>query len=96
MQAVIGNSLVGRLTPADKPYEVRDTRLKGLLLRVQPSGVMAFYVEYARGKRINIGRAGSLTPTMARDAYRMADRLETWNIRASADMPASDKSQATR
>ncbi len=71
MQAVIGNTLVSRLKPADKPYEVRDTRLKGLLLRVQPSGVMAFYVEYGRGKRVNIGRTGAVTPVQARERARM-------------------------
>ena len=67
MNSVISNSLVANLKPADKPYEVRDTRLKGLLLRVQPSGVMAYYVEYDRGKRINLGRADAVTPAQARD-----------------------------
>ncbi len=67
MQAVIGNSLVNSLKPAEKPYEVRDTQLKGLLLRVQPTGVMTFYVEYARAKRLRLGRAGALTPAQARE-----------------------------
>ena len=67
MQAVIANSLVNSLKPAEKPYEVRDTQLKGLLLRVQPTGVMTFYLEYARGKRLRLGRAGALTPAQARD-----------------------------
>ena len=81
MQAVIGNSLIATIRPAERPYEVRDTRLKGLLLRVQPSGTMAFYVEYARGKRVNIGRADAITTTQARerakgilaDAYQGGD-----------------------
>lgn len=59
--------MVANLKPADKPYEVRDGRLKGLLLRVQPSGSMSYYVEYARGKRIALGRADSVTPTQARE-----------------------------
>ena len=67
MQAVIGNSLVASLKPAEKPFEVRDTRLKGLLLRVQPSGVMSYYVEYARGRRVKIGRTGAITAAQARD-----------------------------
>ena len=67
MNSVISNSLVANLKPADKPYEVRDTRLKGLLLRVQPSGVMAYYVEWERGKRINLGRADAVTPAQARE-----------------------------
>lgn len=85
MQAVISNSLIKKLKPAEKPYEVRDTRLKGFLLRVQPSGVMTFYVEYGRGKRIAIGRADAVTPTQARDggkailaaAYQGGDPMAT-------------------
>ena len=67
MQAVIGNSLVTSLKPAKKPYEVRDTCLKGLLLRVQPSGVMSYYVEYARGRRVRVGRTDAMTAAQARD-----------------------------
>lgn len=81
VNSVISNSLVANLKPAEKPYEVRDTRLKGLLLRVQPSGVMAYYIEYERGKRINLGRADAVTPAQAReqakailaDAYKGQD-----------------------
>lgn len=67
MQGVLGALLIKSLNPADKPYEVRDTRLKGLLLRVQPSGIMTYYVEYARGKRIKVGRADVITPQDARE-----------------------------
>ena len=38
MQALIAKSLLKSLKPAEKPYEVRDTRTRGLLLRIQPSG----------------------------------------------------------
>lgn len=41
--------------------------MKGLLLRVQPSGAMSYYVEYARGKRMSLGRADAVTPQQARD-----------------------------
>ncbi|HLF95837.1 MAG TPA: site-specific integrase [Methylococcaceae bacterium] len=67
MQAKIGNSLVARLIPETKPYEIRDTQLKGFLLRVQPSGAMSYIVEYRRGKRLTLGPVGVLTPVQARD-----------------------------
>ena len=67
MQAVISNPLLKTIKPADKPYEVRDTKLKGLLLRVQPSGVMSYYVQYARGRRESLGRADAITPAQARE-----------------------------
>ncbi len=67
MQGLLGLPLIKSLKPADRPYEVRDTRLKGLLLRVQPSGAMTYYVEYARGKRMSLGRTSVVTPQQARD-----------------------------
>lgn len=67
IQAIISHTLLKRLRPSDKPYEVRDTQLKGLILRVQPSGVMSYYVQYGRGRRISIGHADAISPAQARD-----------------------------
>lgn len=52
--------------PQAKPYELRDGELKGLLLRVQPSGVKSFIVEWARGKRTTLGRFPVMTLVAAR------------------------------
>jgi integrase len=65
MQAVVTDKLVKSLKPEAKPYEVRDPRLKGFILRVQPTGVMTYYAEYGRGKRHKIGRADALAPSKA-------------------------------
>jgi integrase len=70
MQGLIGNSLVKQLRPAAKPFEVRDTRTKGFLLRVQPSGAMTYYAEYGRGKRISLGRSDVIAPDGARARAR--------------------------
>jgi integrase len=70
MRAVISASLLKQLRPAVKPFEVRDTRVKGFLLRVQPSGSMSYYVEYGRGKRVAIGRSDVIAPERARDGAR--------------------------
>jgi integrase len=74
MQAKIGNSLLARLTPEAKPYEVNDTELKGFLLRIQPSGVISYYCSYRnrQGKRnrLSLGRHPTVTPAQARDHAR--------------------------
>jgi integrase len=77
-QAVIGSQLIKRLEPRDKPYEVRDSRLTGFLIRVQPSGYMSYVAEWGRGKRKSIGRVGVLTPAQARDHARdiLADAMK--------------------
>ena len=67
MRAFIGNSLIPKLTPHDKQYDVRDTKLPGFLIRVNPSGKMLYVCQYKRGRRINLGRVGIMTPAQARD-----------------------------
>jgi integrase len=56
--------------PFERPYEIRDTELKGLLLRVQPSGVKSYVMEFRRGERRTIGNALVLTVEQARTTAR--------------------------
>lgn len=63
----ITNSLIAKLKPKDKVYDVRDSRLKGFMVRVHPTGNMSYVIQYARGQRINLGRVGVLMPPQARE-----------------------------
>jgi integrase len=69
MRAIIGAQLVKSkgAQAAEKPFEIRDTRLPGFLLRVQPSGARSYYAQIGRGKRVTIGKVGHLTPDEARE-----------------------------
>lgn len=67
MKALIGNSLIPKLKPSDKEYDVRDTKLAGFIIRVNPSGKMSYVCQYKRGQRVNIGQVGIITPAQARD-----------------------------
>lgn len=67
MKATINTSLISRLKPRTKPFDVRDDKLTGFLVRVNISGKLLYMCEYARGKRVTIGKADVLTPTQARD-----------------------------
>ncbi len=64
-------STVKALEPDSSPYEVRDTQIKGFLLRVQPSGSMVYYLDYrgsdGKRNRYRIGAHGTLTAAQARD-----------------------------
>lgn len=62
--------LVATAQPKDRAYELRDTQVRGLLLRVQPSGHKAWVVTWKHGKRRTLGSAGHLTLDEAREIAR--------------------------
>ncbi len=53
--------------PTKKPFEIYDSRLAGLTLRVQPSGVRSYYARFGRSRRIALGKVGTLPPDEARE-----------------------------
>lgn len=84
MRTVLTQVMIEKMPFPVSRKDYRDTRLKGLILRVSPSGVKSFYCEYARGKRVWLGRADALGLAEAResarailaDVYRGIDPIE--------------------
>jgi integrase len=70
MRIALTQNIVEKQVVEKRVSDLRDTRLKGLILRIQPSGVKSYYCEYARGKRVWLGRADALGLSQARDAAR--------------------------
>ena len=66
MKATITKTVVVKATAKTKPYEIRDTKLTGFLLRVQPTGKKTYYCEYRRGARLKIGPESALSVKSAR------------------------------
>ncbi|HJU07086.1 MAG TPA: tyrosine-type recombinase/integrase, partial [Rhodanobacteraceae bacterium] len=66
MRIQLTKKVVAMAQPKDKPYELRDTKVKGLLLRVQPSGHKSWIVTWKHGKRRTLGEASHLTLDQAR------------------------------
>lgn len=71
--------IVATIQPKDRPYELRDAQVRGLLLRVQPSGHKAWVVTWTHGKRRTLGSAGHLTLDEARSIARkiIAEYIQT-------------------
>ena len=86
---LLTSAIAGDLAPAAKPYEVRDERLRGFLVRVQPSGRRSYYVEYARGRRLALGRADVLSASIAREKAReiLAQAVQGHDPAAERDRP---------
>lgn len=71
--------LVATAQPKDRAYELRDTQVRGLLLRVQPSGHKAWVITWSHGKRRTLGSVGHLSLDQARAhaAQTMAEFIQT-------------------
>ena len=90
---------VDALAPDEKPYIAWDDKLMGFGVRVQPSGLKSFLVNYRAGdggrrapnKRVVIGRYGRVTPDEAR---RLAKK--TLGKVADGEDPAGERAQARR
>lgn len=78
MRTTLTKRIVANAAPQDRPYELRDLTMKGLILRVQPSGYKAWIVEWARGKRRTLGAAGhlSLDEARAQALHAMSEALQ--------------------
>ena len=67
MKALISHRLISSLKPGLAKYDVYDSRLAGFVVRVHPTGKMAYYCVYGRARWIKLGAVGVLTPEQARD-----------------------------
>ncbi|MBX9705309.1 MAG: Arm DNA-binding domain-containing protein, partial [Gammaproteobacteria bacterium] len=65
--ALISKSLINKLEPKSKQYDVRDSSLKGFMVRVHPSGSMTYAVQYKRGGRVTLGKVGVMELADARN-----------------------------
>lgn len=66
MKIAITQTVIEKTKPKEKPYEIRDKRLVGFLVRVQPTGKMTYYCEYRRGGRVKIGPESAYSVKSAR------------------------------
>lgn len=91
MKEFIGNSLLPKLEPSKKAYDIWDTKLAGFILRVLPSGTMVYRCEYGRGKRVTLGHTTVLTPAQARDKAKKILSQVTMGILPSSVRKINDK-----
>ena len=78
MKIQLTKRLVSGAKPSGKAYEIRDVQIKGLILRVQPSGHKSWIVEWSCGSRRTLGALSELCleDARARAAEVMAEALK--------------------
>ena len=97
LKFTLNKRAVEALKPAEAPFIAWDDRLTGFGVRVQPSGVRSYIVNYRAGdggrkaanRRLVIGRHGRVTPEQAR---RIAQ--ETLGRVAAGEDPAAGRTRA--
>ncbi len=97
LRLTLSKRAVDALAASEKSYIAWDSKLTGFGVRVQPSGIKSFILNYRTGdggrkapnKRIVIGRYGRIAPEKAR---RIA--LELLGRVAAGSDPADDRSEA--
>ena len=97
LKLTLNKRAVESLKPADKPFIAWDDKLTGFGLRVQPSGVRSYIVNYRAGaggrkaanRRLVIGRHGRVTSEQAR---RIAH--ETLGRVAAGEDPAEGRTRS--
>jgi len=71
MKTKLTKRSVAPIKPRKATYDVRDTDIKGFLIRVRPTGFMTYLFQYrnelGRQTHYKIGLVGNLTPAQARD-----------------------------
>lgn len=98
MKLKIDKDLVAATKPQAKPFEIYDTEMKGLTLRVQPSGVMTYIVRYRlNGKqgRVVIGKPEIISPTAARSKAKNILADVTHGIDPAAKKAVADYTFST-
>ena len=96
MKAKLTANTIKTLKPERVLYEVRDTEIKGFLVRVLPSGAMTYFFQYRNAKRrqqnYRIGAVGTLKPRQARD---IAEKL-AGKVLGGIDIQANKKAERTK
>lgn len=96
MPVALTDSVIRRLMPRDAPYEVRDAKLRGFLLRIQPTGRKTFYFSYrtpgGKRNRFKIGEYGVTSVAQARDIAktRAADVVHGKDIQGERSIARKD------
>ena len=78
--------------PLEKPVDLRDTEVRGLLLRVEPSGLKGFWFVYRHAGVKNRHRLGTF-PALSVDGARALARTVAGDVARGVDLSARRKAE---
>jgi integrase len=92
MPAKLTKRFCDSLRPRERAYDARDTALKGLLLRVEPSGTKTFWLSYTLAGRKNRFKLGGY-PNLSAEGARAVAKATTGDIARGVDPAARKKAE---
>jgi integrase len=92
MRTKLTKRLVDALRPTDKPVETRDTEVRGLLVRVEPSGLKGLWYVYRHGGVKNRHRLGTY-PALSVDGGRVLAQAVAGDVARGIDPSARRKAE---
>ncbi len=97
MIATINDTLIGKIMPTGKQFDIRDAKSKYFLIRVTATGKMLYVCQYARGKRVNIENVKTMSPAKAREIAKnmMTEYAQGIHPRTKKQIPSATNNQQT-
>ena len=92
MPSKLTKRLVENLAPRAVPYDETDSELRGFLVRVQPSGVKAYYLSYRLAGRRNRYKLGT-HPNLSTDGARELAKIVAGDVARGIDPQARRKAE---
>ncbi len=95
MSIKLTNRTVASIKPKTTAYDVRDSEIKGFLLRVRPTGSMTYLLQYRNSngaqKHFKIGLSSNIKPEQARDIAKK----KAGEVAQGVDIQETRKAQKT-
>lgn len=92
-RVALTKTVVDQLKPRERPYHVFDEKVRGLVLRVQPTGRSTYYLDYRRADgrrtRFKLGAHGALSVDGARSLARQAAGKVAHQVDLNAERKAA-------
>ena len=92
MPSKLTKRVVESLSPRAAPYDEPDSELRGFLVRVQPSGVKAYYLSYRLAGRRNRYKLGT-HPNLSTDGARELAKIVAGDVARGIDPQARRKAE---
>jgi integrase len=93
MPAKLTKRLIETLQPRDEPFELRDSELKGFVVRIERGGAKTFYLRYAFGGKRSCRHKLGVFPNVSVEGARSLAKAASGDVAKGIDPAARKKEE---